>query len=113
LCGVMSFGGAHVFGVEQLALLAQRSRKLLDALGHHGVVVRHGEGRRGWSESAPFNAIICSYSIFDERELPLEQLSSTGIAVAPLVTDDGVRLALWRRKGEIFRRIVLEEVEIL
>ncbi len=113
LCAVMSYAGAQVFGIEQLALLAQKSRRLLDTLGHHGVVVRHGEGKRGWAESAPFNAIISSYSIFDERELPLEQLSATGVAVAPLVTDSGVRLALWRRKGDTFRRILLEEVEIL
>jgi hypothetical protein len=51
--------------------------------------------------------------VFDERELPLEQLSAAGIAIAPLVTDAGVRLALWRKKGDSFRRILLEEVEIL
>jgi protein-L-isoaspartate(D-aspartate) O-methyltransferase len=114
LCAVMSVAGAHVFGVEVLSQYAQSARKHLDMLGHHGVVVRRGEGKKGWAEVGPFEAIVASYLVENEEELPLLQLADGGILVAPLMLETGsqegsnARLTAWKRRGNSFQRTSFE-----
>lgn len=111
LCAVMAAAGAQVFGVESNTSLAQSTRKQLDSLGLSGIVVRRGEGHKGWEDVSPFDAIVVSYPVGGELELPLTQLSEGGVLVAPLVCDDGVRLAVWKRLPEGMRRVLFEQVE--
>ncbi len=111
LCSVMAAGGCQIFGVETVGVFAQSSRKLLDTLGHHGVVVRRGEGRKGWPEVGPFDAIVTSYGVTEESELPLSQLAPGGVLIAPLLVDRVYRLTLWKRSEEGVKRVVFEEVE--
>ena len=111
LCAVMSAAGAQVFGVDTIGTLAQSSRKVLDSLKHHGVIVRRGEGRKGWADAAPFDAIVVSYPVLLESELPLTQLSDGGALVAPFASHGITNLAVWNRSGDTVRRIVFEEVE--
>ena len=113
LCAVIGAAGAQVFGVEAIGALAQSSRKLLDSLGHHGVVIQRGDGNKGWDEVGPFDAIIATYPIVNELELPLGQLRAGGTLVAPVVNDDCVRLTLWKRSEESYKRTVFEKVEIV
>ena len=112
LCAVMAAAGAQVFGLETVGSFAQSSRKQLDSLGHHGVVVRRGDGKKGWPEVAPFDAIVVSYRVESESDLPLDQVAVGGTLIAPLRSGDGQRLTVWRRTLEGFRRIVFEEVSI-
>jgi len=111
LCAVMSAAGAQVFGVDTIGTLAQSSRKVLDALKHHGVIVRRGEGRKGWADAAPFDAIVVSYPVLLESELPLNQLADGGVLVAPIASHGITNLAVWTRSGDTARRVVFEEVE--
>jgi protein-L-isoaspartate(D-aspartate) O-methyltransferase len=110
LCAVMAAAGASVFGVDSNTQSVQAARKQLDGLGYHGVVVRRGDGKKGWSEVAPFDAIVVSYPVFDEADLPLSQLADQGCLVAPLRAGECLRLTLWKRTGDVTRRIVFEEV---
>jgi protein-L-isoaspartate(D-aspartate) O-methyltransferase len=111
LCAVMSAAGAQVFGVDTIGTLAQSSRKVLDSLKHHGVIVRRGEGRKGWADAAPFDAIVVSYPVLLESELPLNQLADGGVLVAPIASHGITNLAVWTRSGDSARRVVFEEVE--
>jgi protein-L-isoaspartate(D-aspartate) O-methyltransferase len=111
LCAVMSAAGAQVFGVDTIGTLAQSSRKVLDALKHHGVIVRRGEGRKGWADAAPFDAIVVSYPVLLESELPHNQLAEGGVLVAPFVSNGITRLMVWTRSGDTCRRVVFEEIE--
>lgn len=111
LCAVMAAAGSQVFGIDAIGTLAQTSRKNLDALGHHGVIVRRGEGRKGWSEAAPFDAIVVSYPVLLESELPLSQLEDGGTLVAPFVSHGITRLMVWTRSGDTFRKVTFEEIE--
>lgn len=111
LCAVMAAAGAQVFGVDTIGTLAQTSRRSLDILGHHGVIVRRGEGRKGWADAAPFDAIVASYPVLLESELPLDQLAEGGTLVAPLASNGIIRLAVWTRTEGRFRRVVFEEIE--
>lgn len=111
LCAVMSAAGAQVFGVDTIGTLAQSSRKVLDSLKHHGVIVRRGEGRKGWADSGPFDAVVVSYPVLLESELPLDQLDDGGVLVAPFVSNGITRLVVWTRSGDVTRRVVFEEIE--
>jgi protein-L-isoaspartate(D-aspartate) O-methyltransferase len=110
LCAVMAAAGAQVFGVERNTQLVQAARKHLDSLGFHGVVVRRGEGKKGWEEVGPFDAIVVSYPVTDEAELPLGQLANGGVIIAPCAAGTVDRLTLWKRSGDTTRRVVFEEV---
>lgn len=48
----------RVFSVERIAALYRRARGLLDQLGYHRVVLRHGDGSLGWRDHAPYDAIV-------------------------------------------------------
>jgi protein-L-isoaspartate(D-aspartate) O-methyltransferase len=111
LCAVMAAAGAQVFGVDTIGTLAQSSRRVLDSLKHHGVIVRRGEGRKGWADAAPFDAIVVSYQVLLESELPLSQLIDGGTLVAPFASNGVTRLVVWTRTGETYRRVVFEEIE--
>ncbi len=112
LCAVMAAAGAQVFGLETVGSFAQSSRKQLDSLGHHGVVVRRGDGKKGWPEVAPFDAIVVSYPVASESDLPLDQLALGGTLVAPLIAGNGQRLTVWRRTPDSLKRVVFEEVSL-
>lgn len=112
LCAVMAAAGAQVFGLETVGAFAQSSRKHLDALGHHGVVVRRGDGKKGWSEVGRFDAIVVSYPISNDLDLPLSQLSANGALVAAVVSEGILRLTVWKRTPDSFKRVVFEEVEL-
>lgn len=47
-----------VYSVERHAFLADGAGERLAALGYANVRVRHGDGAEGWSEHAPYDAIV-------------------------------------------------------
>lgn len=48
----------RVFSIERIASLAFRAQRALDSLNYYNVLIRVGDGTYGWSEEAPFDAII-------------------------------------------------------
>jgi protein-L-isoaspartate(D-aspartate) O-methyltransferase len=124
LCAVMEEAGVHAFGIEQIGLLAQRTRKNLDRLGHHGVVVRRGEGNKGWSESGPYDAMVISYPVASEGEIPVDQLRRGGVVVGVLLdSHNGIQdashtaphggagtLTVWTRGLGSLRKVSFERV---
>ncbi len=92
--------GTRVFSVERIPELAKRARLTLDRLGYGTVLIRVGDGSKGWPEEAPFDRIIISAS---SPKLPLrlcEQLALEGIMVLPLLTDGEERLIRVKRLRE-------------
>lgn len=112
LCAVMAAAGAQVFGLETVGSFAQSSRKHLDGLGHHGVVVRRGDGKKGWPEVGPFDAIVVSYPVTNDLDLPLSQLSVHGTLIAAVASEGVSRLTVWNRTADSYKRVVFEEVEL-
>lgn len=97
---VMAAAGATVFAVEYVGLLAQKTRRLLDELGFYNILVRSGDGRRGWAEHAPYDAIIVS-TAFDqiEPELIGQLRNPGGTMVAPIGNVRGQILCFWEAKA--------------
>jgi len=74
----------RVFSVERIAPLYRRARALLDDLGYHNVVLRHGDGTLGWRDHAPYDAIVVTAGA---PHIPLalrDQLASGGRLVIPV-----------------------------
>lgn len=82
-----------VYTIEILEPLAREAEKTLKRLGYDGVVVKAGDGYRGWPEHAPFDAIIVTAAPDHVPEPLVEQLKVGGRMVIP-VGKWGQRLTL-------------------
>ena len=91
---------AEVMTIEFLPELSARARKLLvDDLGIQNVTFLVGDGFQGWSDRAPFDAIIVNAAA-DEVPWPLEgQLRSKGRLVMPVGDKEQRLVVLQRPKG--------------
>ena len=97
---VMAAAGAQVYAVEYVGLLAQQTRKRLDAMGYQNLLIRNGDGRRGWAEHGPFDAIVLSAAFETiEPELVSQLVNPGGRMVAPVGNTRGQILTLWEAKG--------------
>ncbi|MFH0789030.1 MAG: protein-L-isoaspartate(D-aspartate) O-methyltransferase [Pseudomonadota bacterium] len=73
-----------VYSIERIRSLFQRARRILDQLKYFNVVIKVNDGTQGWSEEAPFEAIIVTAA---SPEIPtplLEQLTLNGRIIIPV-----------------------------
>jgi protein-L-isoaspartate(D-aspartate) O-methyltransferase len=81
---VMAEITAEVYTVERLAVLVERARRCLEGLGYTTVHVRHGDGTLGWSEHAPYDAIVVTAGGPRVPAALLDQLALRGRLVMPV-----------------------------
>ena len=74
----------EVYTIEIREGLANRSKKVLKELGYEDIRVRHGDGYFGWSEHAPFDAIIVTCAANHIPPPLIEQLRVGGRLIIPL-----------------------------
>lgn len=87
----------NIFSVEKIGSLAVRARSILDELGYYNVAFHVGDGTLGWSEHAPYDAILVAAG---SPKLPhplIEQLSVGGRLVIPLGNEQSQTLKRIRR----------------
>ncbi|MGB5733121.1 MAG: protein-L-isoaspartate O-methyltransferase, partial [Thiohalocapsa sp.] len=76
--------GAEVYSVEIVPELGARAREVLDELGYDRVHTRIGDGYGGWTEFAPFDAIVVT-AASDHIPPPLiRQLKPGGRMLIPV-----------------------------
>ena len=75
---------AQVYSVEIIELLGRTARERLAALGYRNIEVRIGDGRRGWAEKGPFDAIVVSAAAPRVPAALVEQLKPGGRMVIPV-----------------------------
>ena len=81
---ILSSVAKEVYTIEIVEQLAQSASAILNRLGYHNVVVRHGDGYRGWPDKAPFDRIVLTAA---PPELPIsliDQLKPGGKLLAPI-----------------------------
>ncbi len=81
---VLSLLADSVFTIEIVRELAQSAEKRLAKLGYDNVVVKAGDGYKGWREHAPFDGIIVTCAPDEVPPLLLEQLCIDGRMVIPV-----------------------------
>jgi protein-L-isoaspartate(D-aspartate) O-methyltransferase len=74
----------EVYTVERHAVLAEQAARRLQAEGFDNVFVSHGDGTLGWSEHAPFDAIVVAAGGPEVPQPLLDQLAIGGRLVIPV-----------------------------
>ncbi len=88
---------ANVFSVEKLRELAVQARTRLDELRYYNVALHMGDGTLGWSEHAPYDAIIVAAGA-PKTPAPLaQQLAAGGRLIIPIGDDQSQTLKLTTR----------------
>jgi protein-L-isoaspartate(D-aspartate) O-methyltransferase len=94
---------AEVFTVERIPELAGAAARTLEELGCANVTVVVGDGCRGLSEHAPFDAILVAAAAPSVPVALRGQLADGGILVVPVGATAAVQaLTLVRRQGTVF-----------
>lgn len=75
--------GAMLFSVEYHESLASDAQNRLDRLGYD-VRVRHGDGRDGWPECAPYDASYLTCAAPEIPEAVIAQTRAGGTVLAPV-----------------------------
>ena len=81
---VLSRVAGAVYTVERHASLANAARDRLRELGYGNVRVRHGDGTEGWSEHAPYDAIVVAAGGPQVPEPLRDQLAVGGRLLIPV-----------------------------
>jgi protein-L-isoaspartate(D-aspartate) O-methyltransferase len=81
---ILAHVARNVYGVERHEELASLATQRLDALGLKNTAVLHGDGTLGWSEHAPYDAIVVAAGGPGVPPALLEQLAPGGRLVMPV-----------------------------
>ncbi len=87
--------GLEVYTIEIIEPLASQAAERLERLGYDGVHTRFGDGYHGWSEAAPFDAIIVTAAPDHVPQPLLMQLKEGAVLVIPVGPVGGYQ-ELWR-----------------
>jgi protein-L-isoaspartate(D-aspartate) O-methyltransferase len=97
----------EVYSIEIISVLAARAATTLAELGYDQIHLRTGDGYRGWSEAAPFDAIIVTAAPEHVPPKLVEQLVDGGRLVLPVGNDAQELVRLVRQGDEIQRELLL------
>jgi protein-L-isoaspartate(D-aspartate) O-methyltransferase len=89
----------QVYTVERIEELLRGARRRFRKLGIENIRSRHDDGRLGWPEHAPYDAIILTAAGEVVEPRLFEQLATDGVLIAP-VGPPGRQLLLRYRHGE-------------
>ncbi len=92
----------HVYSIERIRPLLERTRNRLRELKIRNVSVKCGDGNLGWPQHAPYDCIITTCAASEVPPALLEQLKEGGVLVIPVGGRDQQELKLYRKTdGEI------------
>lgn len=92
----------EVHSIERHETLVNAAIELLGELAVDNVEVHHGDGTKGLSDHAPYDAIIVAASAPVVPQPLLRQLADGGRLILPVGVAWGQILQLWKRSGDSF-----------
>lgn len=99
---ILSQLALEVYSVERLPGLLRHAEGRLGRLGYTNIHLSPGNGTLGWTEHAPYEAIIVSAAAPDVPPALLDQLANGGRMVLPVGASDGqVLVKVEKRPGQI------------
>jgi len=99
-----------VYSTERIGALATLARQRFRQLAYRNIRVQHSDGNWGWTQFAPFDAIIVTAGGQEIPQALLEQLQVGGRLVMPLGDRTGQTLVTVTRTPTVFERVDLESV---
>lgn len=103
----------EVYTMERVKALYEQARRRLQHLRVSGVRVLYGDGGQGWSNAAPFDAIIVAAAGMSLPQALFEQLAIGGRLVAPEGGDEQRLVVIERRAPDRWHRTELEAVRFV
>jgi len=97
--GVLAMLVKNVYTVERIEELLRNARRRFRKLGIENVRSKHADGRLGWAEYAPYDAIVLTAAGEAVDSALFDQLAPHGVLVAP-VGPPGTQRLLRFRHGE-------------
>jgi protein-L-isoaspartate(D-aspartate) O-methyltransferase len=98
----------QVFTVERIEELLRQARRRFRQLGLQNVRTRHDDGKLGWVDEAPFDAIMLTAAGDTVPMRILNQLTPTGVLVGPVGSPS--RQTLIRMRGDGQGDFIQEEL---
>jgi protein-L-isoaspartate(D-aspartate) O-methyltransferase len=95
---------AEVYTIEIVEALSAKAQKLLGEIGYSNIKFRAGDGSLGWSEAAPFDAIMVTAAPDRTPERLIEQLAEGGRMIVPVGSGEQYLELVTRRGGAVERR---------
>ena len=102
-----------VFTVERIEALSMDARERLQRLGYRNISYLVGDGYRGWTQKAPFDAIIVAAAAPVVPQALKEQLAVGGRLVIPVGDDNHQDLRVIRRTASGFEEQIREAVRFV
>ena len=90
----------ELFTVERIEELLRQARRRFRQLGITNLRSKHDDGKLGWSDEAPFDAIILTAAGDTIPTRILDQLTPTGVLVAPVGSASSQTLIRMRGDGD-------------
>ena len=99
-----------VYTTERLEALSSQARQRFRKLAYRNIRVQHSDGNWGWSQFAPFDAIIVTAGGEDIPRPLLEQLAVGGRLVMPLGNRTQQTLVTVTRTPTVYEQVDFEPV---
>jgi protein-L-isoaspartate(D-aspartate) O-methyltransferase len=96
----------NVYTVEIIPELAMESAERLKKLGYKNIVVKYGDGYKGWPEYAPFDIIVVTAAPEHIPEPLIDQLAENGRLVIPVGPPSSVQelILLEKKNSKIIKK---------
>jgi protein-L-isoaspartate(D-aspartate) O-methyltransferase len=107
---ILSSLAKEVYSIEIVPQLARSAAQTLNRLGYTNVVLREGDGYKGWPEKAPFDRIILTAALPEVPQALFDQLKRGGKLLAPVGNfDSSQKIQLFQKlpDGTITNRAML------
>ena len=89
----------HVYSVERHASLAEAAQQTLSRLGYKNVTITIGDGSRGMTDQAPYDAVMVSAAAPRIPPPLFDQLKEAGRMVIPVGPEQAQQLQLVEKKN--------------